>query len=275
MNQPVKLEIPEEEQILKLPELIKKKRAEQGMTQKELAEASGLSISQVKQFETGRAEPNMKRIRQLATVLDLSANEILFDIASNDEGSEALRLAASQEAVSFATTATVDQVKALRVFLSEQLGTVSDQADDEQEAAFPICDKLKATIEEKGLQARTLPRQIERARNELMDADDLDMDDLFDEYDIDQSELSDELNAVDRVLVAIIYGEDLMQGSDKEIGAIIDWLHDESDSSNLDQRLFEGRETYQARVAVHLPSLLVKLAVNRKFIPETVLNLGS
>lgn len=273
MNQPVKLEIPEEEQILKLPELIKKKRAEQGMTQKELAEATGLSISLVKQFETGRAEPNMKRIRQLATVLDLSANEILFDIASGDEGSEALRLAASQEAVSFATTATVDQVKALRDFLADQLGNeVEHLAQEDPNLIF--CEKLKNVIEEKGFQARTLPRLIERAREELIEADDLELDEIFNLYEIDPSEPSDELNAVDRILVAIVYGEDLMQGSQKEIYAIIAWAQDMSSDSILAQGLFEGRESFDARVSAELPSQLVKLAMNRKFIPETVLNLS-
>jgi transcriptional regulator with XRE-family HTH domain len=58
-------------------ELIKA-RAELGLTQSQLAERSGLSLSAVKAYEAGRNMPGARELRELCQALQVSPNKLLF-----------------------------------------------------------------------------------------------------------------------------------------------------------------------------------------------------
>lgn len=58
-------------------ELIKA-RSEYGMTQAQLAEKSGLSISAIKAYESGRNMPGARELRELSQSLQASPNKLLF-----------------------------------------------------------------------------------------------------------------------------------------------------------------------------------------------------
>lgn len=58
-------------------ELIKA-RNERGLTQAALAEKSGLSLSAVKAYESGRNMPGARELRELCQALQISPNKLLF-----------------------------------------------------------------------------------------------------------------------------------------------------------------------------------------------------
>lgn len=48
------------------------------LTQVELAERSGVHVSQLRRYEAGVAEPSMAALRRLAVALSVSADELVF-----------------------------------------------------------------------------------------------------------------------------------------------------------------------------------------------------
>lgn len=60
-----------------ISEAIKRARKYRLLTQKELAEASGLSVSAIKFFEQGRSEPNAGSLKKMAKALDVSIDYLV------------------------------------------------------------------------------------------------------------------------------------------------------------------------------------------------------
>lgn len=60
-----------------ISESIKRARKIRFLTQKELAEASGLSVSAIKFFEQGRSEPNTGSIKKMAKALNVSIDYLI------------------------------------------------------------------------------------------------------------------------------------------------------------------------------------------------------
>lgn len=61
------------------PERLATLRKAKGLNQKELAETVGVSAIQLHRYETGASQPPLDVIRQLAVVLGVSADLLLFD----------------------------------------------------------------------------------------------------------------------------------------------------------------------------------------------------
>jgi transcriptional regulator with XRE-family HTH domain len=61
-----------------------------GLTQESLAEASGVPIWTVRNYEQGRREPSWKGLLRLAAALGVAA-EAFGDCASKDDGESALK----------------------------------------------------------------------------------------------------------------------------------------------------------------------------------------
>ena len=61
------------------PERLATLRKDKGLTQKEFAEAVGVSAIQLHRYEAGASQPPLDVIRQLAVVLGVSADLLLFD----------------------------------------------------------------------------------------------------------------------------------------------------------------------------------------------------
>ena len=61
---------------------LKKYRAELGLTQPELSDASGLSVPQIARYERGASKPRMTAIAKLAKALNVSMEDLQGDIST-------------------------------------------------------------------------------------------------------------------------------------------------------------------------------------------------
>lgn len=58
---------------------IKSLREQKGVTQQTIADALGVSVSAVSQWENGTATPRTNRLVELASILDCQIEDILLD----------------------------------------------------------------------------------------------------------------------------------------------------------------------------------------------------
>ena len=54
-------------------------RKTKGLTQKALADASGMSLIQINRYEGGNSLPNLEAIRKLAVALGVTADQLIFE----------------------------------------------------------------------------------------------------------------------------------------------------------------------------------------------------
>jgi transcriptional regulator with XRE-family HTH domain len=54
-------------------------RKQQGLTQQVLAERSGLHVTLVRRYESGKTQPGLDALRRIALALSISADLLLFD----------------------------------------------------------------------------------------------------------------------------------------------------------------------------------------------------
>ena len=60
-----------------LSALLKKYRKEKNMSQEDLANASGITLSSIKKYETGIRNPKPDQLNKLAAALDISPNDLV------------------------------------------------------------------------------------------------------------------------------------------------------------------------------------------------------
>ena len=82
---------------MEFSERLARLRKERGLTQKALAEASGVHATQIQRYESGAFEPTLDALRRLARALAVSADVLVFD---EDERKPADDLKVVFEAVS-------------------------------------------------------------------------------------------------------------------------------------------------------------------------------
>jgi transcriptional regulator with XRE-family HTH domain len=73
------------------PERLTKLRKGKNLSQGELAKAIDIHVNQVKRYEKGTSQPTLGVLQKLAQVLEVSADELLFDAGARDPDEE-LRL---------------------------------------------------------------------------------------------------------------------------------------------------------------------------------------
>lgn len=61
------------------PERLATLRREKRMTQQQLADATGIHVSQIKRYEAGSSQPTIDVLKKLAVALSVSADLLLFD----------------------------------------------------------------------------------------------------------------------------------------------------------------------------------------------------
>lgn len=59
-------------------EILKRLRQEKTLSQQELADLIGVHVRQISKYEMGTSLPTLDRIRRMAEVLDVSADELVF-----------------------------------------------------------------------------------------------------------------------------------------------------------------------------------------------------
>jgi len=65
--------------LMGFPERLAAARKRRGLTQKSLAEASGMSHIQVHRYEGGNAQPTLEAIKRLAVALGVTTDQLVFD----------------------------------------------------------------------------------------------------------------------------------------------------------------------------------------------------
>jgi transcriptional regulator with XRE-family HTH domain len=278
MTETSRIKLPPEAEQMSLPDLIKMKRAEKGMTQKELADAAGISISALKQYETGRMEPSMQKVKLLAAVLDLSSGDIWSELPIGSVSDERLRLAVSQQAMTFISgPANTKQLNELKAFIAKFDGTESaEQAAPE--SAPTALKVLTDVVHEKGFKARKLPKLLEAARVELNETDIDEMEKSADVYQVEFPEDIEHEQAVDWLLCAVLHGEDLMQLGNDVLDEMVDWINEPAgwgDAHVATEGMFESRESYNARLRLTVPKWVINNAINRRFLSESIIKTGS
>jgi transcriptional regulator with XRE-family HTH domain len=73
------------------PERLTALRKEKGLTQRELAQAIGIHVTQLRRYEAATSQPTLDVLRRLAVVLSVSADLLLFDHDERGPGDD-LRL---------------------------------------------------------------------------------------------------------------------------------------------------------------------------------------
>lgn len=68
-------------------EILKRLRQEKNLSQQELANLIGVHVRQVSKYEMGTSMPTLERIRRMAEVLDVSADELVFGAAKRRSAS--------------------------------------------------------------------------------------------------------------------------------------------------------------------------------------------
>lgn len=71
---------------IKVGNFIMNKRKSLGLTQQQLAERLNVSFQAVSKWETGTAYPNIEILKDLAIILDVSADEILAGSEKDADG---------------------------------------------------------------------------------------------------------------------------------------------------------------------------------------------
>lgn len=71
-------DIPETEKTETLAHRLKRARTVADLTRKELAKRTGIPMKSVEKFESGAMDPNTKRLRKLAEVLEVSPEHLLY-----------------------------------------------------------------------------------------------------------------------------------------------------------------------------------------------------
>jgi transcriptional regulator with XRE-family HTH domain len=64
---------------MNFPERLAALRKDKAMTQRELAQAIGIHVTQLRRYEASTSQPTLDVLRRLAVVLSVSADLLLFD----------------------------------------------------------------------------------------------------------------------------------------------------------------------------------------------------
>ncbi|MBK9374028.1 MAG: helix-turn-helix transcriptional regulator [Holophagales bacterium] len=65
---------------------LKRLRQERRLSQQELADLIGVHVRQVSKYEMGTSLPTLERIRRMAEVLQVSADELVFGVTKRKAG---------------------------------------------------------------------------------------------------------------------------------------------------------------------------------------------
>ena len=90
---------------------IRKNRKAQGLSQETLAEQVGISVTHMSHIETGNTKLSLPVLVDLATVLDVRTDDLLYD------GVSAERSVAIDEIIQILDTCTAPQLKIIRNIL--------------------------------------------------------------------------------------------------------------------------------------------------------------
>jgi transcriptional regulator with XRE-family HTH domain len=74
--------------VVDFPQRLTQLRKQRGLSQQALAEAVGIHFTQIRRYEAGTSQPTLNVLRELAKVLRVSADVLLFDEAERGPSDE-------------------------------------------------------------------------------------------------------------------------------------------------------------------------------------------
>lgn len=173
---------------LSVGSFLRARRNEKGMSQRRLAELTGITQATIKNYESGRNLPPIDRAIQLAGVLDFDARDLMAEAvrerggAVPDEGEQV------DEKVTISRSALNELMTALRAGQSVELPAshqpaenVEDDADalsDLDAAGMALLDIEEVVAGPNGVRSRKLRRVVERAEEALHELDYDELEDL-------------------------------------------------------------------------------------------------
>jgi transcriptional regulator with XRE-family HTH domain len=72
---------------MEISEVIRRRRAELGMSQADLAAAAGVGARQIRRYEAGQQQPVLSAAVAIADALGISVNELAYDRSTRRDGS--------------------------------------------------------------------------------------------------------------------------------------------------------------------------------------------
>lgn len=146
---------------LSVGSFIKQKRVQKGMSQKELADQTGINVSSIKQYERDGAFPTIEKAAMLAKILEFDANNLLKEVL--EPGS---------------TNLDDDDDNSIKPGIGHNQEQNRDDQGDEE--ALKLLKRLSDLVNNRGITARLLPNILkdtdlalsEKTPQELLDLGD-------------------------------------------------------------------------------------------------------
>lgn len=286
--------------------LLKRKRTDLGLSQRQLAGRVGCSQSLIKQYERDAASPSLEKLVALVRELDLDPRDLFSEAA--EPGSVT---GCDEEAVApagFSQRALEELVRSMggRVTFGDA-GAVPDgeaepeEPEEPEEVALHSLEALRDLVQLKGVAARRLPGLIVQVEEALRE---LDLDDLGElaqavGADVGECPAAEELADMDastrekscdamqaRLIIEVVYGVGLDRLSKEQLdalaepfrsGAVADavgiggglWF-DRDEEPLRAEGFFEPEEEFVARLRDNLPPSLIAAIKKRRPVPVPV-----
>lgn len=216
---------------------LRKKRNEKGLSQSQVADATGLSTPTIKNYESGRNLPPMDRAIKLGRVLGFDPKELMTE-AMREMG-EAMPGEIvgpdDDQPVMISRGALIELMNAVRApdVLAErrqadQIAVPDAEPESDIDRAIMRLDRLSQVVAENGLKSRKLPRLVNDAMEVLDELELSELSEVAAEYQVpracvlkaeafegmDDDMREGELDALSRiVIVAVIYGETFFEAN--------------------------------------------------------------
>lgn len=251
-----------------LPDLMKKKRAELGMTQADLADATGISLSGIKQYESGRSEPTLPKIQAIAKALDLSAGEAMSGLPFGDPSFEQQKMEAMRQATAFIMgEPSPAQLTGLLDYIRSVTG-----ADVEQDAPQSALNRL-SEMRLEGRKGRPVIKALNAALDQVDELNMQQLDELAYRFDVDATDAAMSEGLEDRLIIAALYGVDLMDLDAVALEAIRAAVDPEEKQIKERESFLgmgESTEDFVLRMVKELPSVMIEQCLEGSFVPENL-----
>lgn len=239
--------------------LLKNKRARAGLTQKEVAEQSGVTLSHYKQLETDRANPSIDSMRRLARLLNIDPREIFDEFDRQDPDSETLDPLPPSHAATDSLRA-ITHIMETRSPTSSRMSQAVSLAEEELgEADY---DELEEIVANMGF-------------HEIVEIPDPS------EFEDDEQEQEALAGVKCRIIVAALYGDLIEDADHEELEHIANLVADraygprsvfplnifDDDNRIQPKRFRENQDAYLERLRRQLAAMIVDAAKRRKAPP--------
>lgn len=269
----------QEDQLLTVGNRLKRAREEIGLSRRQVADETGISMKMIEKYEYDTAEPPLSRLKLLCQLLNVPMNEIMDEV----ETPQSIDVRPKEKSPGKPMGRTRDPVI--------QAQKVAAKFAPEAPSADDSLNSISELVAEKGVNARLLPELIRQAQAALAE---LDYDDMVDLGIPDYGLFEDCHSPMDvmkfsatkrdmaceaiqaRLIATAVYGSEFELLSDDTFEKMRGQLetaleghrpfftmHEVVDA----QGIFESDKNYRARLLIELPLALIEAINARNPIP--------